>query len=85
MLPGFHADAAREPSVWRYRISVSEVQSEDSATISPAGVHVWTGHCGCYADEWWGLPCVCVDVIPDPPPIVPVPAWEYRSHDAGAG
>jgi hypothetical protein len=19
----------------------------------------------CYADEWWGLPCICDDLVPD--------------------
>jgi hypothetical protein len=85
MLPGFHAEATLNTSVGPYRSLALHGQRLHSRKFAPAAVHVWTGHCGCYADQWWGLPCVCVDVTPDPPPIVPVPAWEYQSHDAGAG
>jgi hypothetical protein len=45
-----------------------------AATFTPSAVVVWTGHCGCYFDQWFGLPCICYDVVPDPPMILPDPA-----------
>jgi hypothetical protein len=77
VLPGFCADAALVTSDRQYRSRALHGQRLNPPRIAPAGVHVSTGHCGCYADQWFGLPCICVEITRDPPPIVPVPAWEY--------
>ncbi len=63
-LPGFTADASLTSSRERYRAETAARSAGDpSAHITPAephGVEVSTGHCGCYLDDWFGLPCVCV-------------------------
>jgi hypothetical protein len=81
VLPGFCAEMTLDTKVGRYRSRASRGQRQTTPAIAPAAVLIWTGHCGCLADQWWDLPCVCVDTeAPTPPGIVPVPDWEYLPH-----
>jgi hypothetical protein len=63
-LPGFTADRALGERAPRYRLETASSPGDDaSGRIVPAahGVQVSTGHCGCYIDDWWGLPCLCIE------------------------
>jgi hypothetical protein len=61
-LPGFTADRSLASPPEHYHGEAGVRSANDpAAEITPAfGVDVTTGHCGCYLDDWFGLPCVCV-------------------------
>jgi hypothetical protein len=72
VFPGFHAEATLRTSNGLYRSRGPQGSRSSTPGIAPAAVLVWTGHCGCPADEVFGLPCICYDIVPDPPDTVPV-------------
>lgn len=61
--PGFTAElAVRERPADHRTLSLARVAAEVIPARSAGhGVECHTGHCGCYADEWWGLPCLCCE------------------------
>lgn len=72
VLPGFDAEATLRTSNGRYRARAAQGSGSSTPGIAPAAVLIWTGHCGCPLDEVFGLPCICYEVVPDPPDTVPV-------------
>ncbi len=71
-VPGFTGDACLTLDPVRYQ-SRAPIRRAAAAEISPSAVLVWAGHCGCLADQWLGLPCICYDIVPDPAAL-PAPA-----------
>jgi hypothetical protein len=66
-MPGFHANMCLSGAGSAYRShTANDATGRSASEIEPSAIIVWTGHCGCYADLWWGLPCVCYDVVADP-------------------
>lgn len=64
MLPGFTAERALGDRAARGRSGTARPAGDDPAARIVAaahGVEVSTGHCGCYIDDWWGLPCLCIE------------------------
>jgi hypothetical protein len=61
-LPGFTAEVAVRNSINDYRSAmIASARATRTNEIHPAAVLVYTGHCGCYADDWFGLPCLCIE------------------------
>lgn len=60
--PGFTAELALSARRTGYGTPPT-VLDRVVAEVLPAshGVDVSTGHCGCYIDDWFGLPCICVE------------------------
>ena len=62
-MPGFTADRALDDPRAHYRARpASAAMGRSGSNIAPAfDVHIYTGHCGCYADDWWGWSCLCIE------------------------
>ena len=63
-MPGFTAELALASRASRFASAMAAARAgRAEASITPAqhGVEFSIGHCGCYADDWFGSPCLCIE------------------------